>query len=284
MDQTYTVFRKVFDPYDPRLGRHVNHDSRSLSYQIEAKDVSTLKSIKHEHHIPTLDQGQVGSCTGNATVGCLGTTLFWDTAQVKGVLSETDAAADEQYALKAYSLATQLDPYKGTYPPNDTGSDGLSVAKAAQKLGLISGYQHATSLEAVLTALSKQAVIVGTSWRNDMFTPDQDGRLRITGKVVGAHEYVLDELDVERQLVWMKNSWSDGWGLKGRAYLLWTDLQTLLADYGDCTVFVPITQPAPTPTPPAPKPDLKDEVGKLVKTFEDAAKGFFTALDSYFSS
>lgn len=252
MTESFTVYRKVYDPSDPRLGRHVRHDSRSLSYAIEAEDISALKSVTHVRHIPTLDQGNLGSCTGNAAAGCLGTGQFWSTAQAAKVLSASDATEDEKYAVKVYSAATGLDPYPGTYPPTDTGSDGLSVAKVLQAWKLISGYQHALSLEAFLTALSKQPVICGTEWRSDMFNPAPDGKISITGSVEGGHEYVFDELDVENKRVWMHNSWGDGWGVHGRAYFTWDDFGKLLAADGDCTVFTPIEQPAPQPTPPAP--------------------------------
>lgn len=265
----FTVVVKRFEGQDPRLGRHVLHDSRSLRYLVEAESFSVLRSIRHQSRIPVLDQGaylapgatkriSLGSCTGNAGVNVLGTDPFWATDPVKAALASTNVDMDEAFAVYVYSLATQLDPYAGTYPPTDTGSNGLSVAKALQKLGKISGYQHATSLEAALTALNKQACMVGTVWRGDMFTPGPDGRLKITGQVEGGHEYKLDELDVENKRVWILNQWGEAWGIGGRAWFSWDDLGTLLADQGDCTVLTPITQPAPTPSPapapPAPTP------------------------------
>lgn len=54
-----------------RLGRHVKHDPRSLAYQVVAD--GTAVTVRWDRLIPVLDQGQVGSCTGNAAVGHLGT-------------------------------------------------------------------------------------------------------------------------------------------------------------------------------------------------------------------
>lgn len=243
----YTISRKIYQPIDRRLGRNVRHDSRSLMFQVKAQDVSTLKSVRHERHIPTLDQGQLGSCTGNAATGALGSQPFWP--EGLAVLNPTDAEVDETYAVNVYSDATKVDPYQGTYPLTDTGSDGLSVAQVLKTRGLISGYVHATSLEAALTALSQTPVIAGVEWRNDMFNPDADGRIHITGDVAGGHEIVLDELDVENKRVWIHNSWGDGWGVEGRAYFTWDDFSTLLSRAGDVTQFVPVSQPAPTPEP-----------------------------------
>lgn len=253
----YNVQIKTFEPRDPRLGRHVRHDSRSLAYRYpETEDLTTLQSIQHSSAIPVLDQGQVGSCTGNAAIKAISYLPLWQGGFLQWL--SNDPIKDEEFAVSIYSSATKLDSYAGTYPPDDTGSDGLSVAKVLKAQGFISGYQHATSLNSCLNALSKQPVIVGTSWHEDMFTPDSDGQLFITGSVEGGHEYCLDALDVEQKRVWMQNSWGETWGLNGRAWLTWEDLGTLLADQGDCTIFTPLTEPAPVPTPPEPT-DVKGQ-------------------------
>jgi hypothetical protein len=251
-----TDYVKIFDnPSDPRLGRNVRHDPRSWAYAVTAADISTLSSVRHHTQIPTLDQGHLGSCTGNAATKCLSYEPFWSEPAVPKVLG-SDATADERYAVGVYSDATKVDPYPGAYPPTDTGSDGLSVATVLKSRGLISGYQHAFSLEALLTALAQQPVIVGTEWRQDMFHPAADGRQSITGSVAGGHEYCLDELDVEEERIWMQNSWSDSWGVQGRAFFTWDDMRTLLQASGDCTVFAPVGSPPPPPPPPDPQTEF----------------------------
>jgi hypothetical protein len=148
-----------------------------------------------------------------------------------------------------YGRATALDDYQGTYPPTDTGSDGLTIAKVLKERNIIDSYQHATSLAATLTALQSQAVITGTEWREDMFNPDDDGRLRITGDVAGGHEYLLRGVDVENKRVWMRNSWGKTWGVAGEAYFTWDDFEELLHADGDVTVMH--AAPVPTPEPDA---------------------------------
>lgn len=268
---TYSLTIDHFTPSDARLGRHVLHDSRSLNYPAPEGGPRAWRSVRHQRFIPILNQGNLGSCTGNAAVGCLGTAQFWDDA-TKQVLSPTDAARDENEAVKLYSAATGLDPFEGAYPPNDTGSNGLSVAKACKNAGLISGYTHAFSLDALLTALSKQPVIVGTRWTHDMFTPDADGRLHPSGEVAGGHEYALDELDVDRQHIGMTNSWGSSWGQDGRAWFSFDDFDSLLHRHGDCTVFTPVAEPSPTPTP-------SDEVTTLIKDAAADARKVSEALD-----
>lgn len=252
MSDDYTITVHRFDPEDPRLGRHVVHDSRSLQYRFRTrKDPRKLASVRHQVHIPILDQGALGSCTGHAGTAALASEAFWSAGQ-GAIIGDPHA-----YAVDLYSAATQIDPWPGAYVPEDTGSDGLSIAKVLHARGLISGFQHATSLEAALAALAERVVMIGSSWLTGMYNPAPDGCLNVSGETVGGHEYVLDELDVPQQRVWMRNSWGEGWGLAGRAWMSWDDLGKLLADWGDCTVLVPRTEPAPQPGPaPTPKPEL----------------------------
>jgi hypothetical protein len=264
-----------------RLGRHIRHDPRSLAYQVPAKSTATLTSVRHTRQIPVLDQGSLGSCTGNATEGALGTTPFLE-AIPKTVLGRPtgNARVDEDQAIALYSAATALDSYDGGYPPNDTGSDGLSVAKAAKAAGLISGYQHATSLDAALAALQAKPVITGVNWYDSFDEPAASGLITIAkqASVRGGHEFVLDELDVEQRRVWFTNSWGGAWGLSGRACIGWDDFARLLSEDGDVTAFVPLSQPAPTPTPDPSSGDLVGCLGQiaaLVKKAQSLVKGDF---------
>src|SRR5262245_50700699 len=76
---TRTIIRERIPSTDPRLRRHVHHDSESRRYAFDTAGL-TLVSTKHQRRIPVLDQGQLGSCTGNAGVGCLGTDPYYGTA------------------------------------------------------------------------------------------------------------------------------------------------------------------------------------------------------------
>ncbi|HTY72486.1 MAG TPA: hypothetical protein VMI11_08685 [Actinomycetes bacterium] len=244
------------DTYDVRgLGRLVEHDERSRRYAFDITGI-TLASVHHARHVPVLDQGTLGSCTGNAMTGLLGTSPFFETLP-SGTLSVSDGTLDEKVAVELYSDATKLDSYPGTYPPTDTGSSGIGVAKAAAKQGWISGYQHTFDLDSALAALAVRPVIIGINWYEGFDSPSAEGELTISGKVRGGHEIVLDQLDVEQKRVWLTNSWGTSFGVHGRAFLSWDTFSRLLTEKGDCTVPVPVTAPAPTPTP-APQPDQAD--------------------------
>ena len=222
------------------LGRHVRHDSRSLQYLVAAD--GTVASATWKRDIPVLDQGQVGSCTGNATVGVLGTDPFYATLP-KGTKT------DESEALVIYSGAEKIDGGVG-YPPEDHGSSGLSVAKEALSLGLIAGYQHITSVSAAQTAIQSGPFIVGTDWYTGMDSPTAAGLVTATGTVRGGHEYECHEYDAEHDLWWFYNSWGTSYGVEGRFCYSSQTFASLLANQGDATVFTPLGVPAPTPTPP----------------------------------
>jgi hypothetical protein len=235
------IYRRDLPRTDRRLGRHVHHDERSRQYAFDTSDI-VITSVVHARAIGILDQGQVGSCTGNAGIGALATDPVFDP-----IKAETFYPMTESGALKLYSNAEDVDG-DGPYPPNDNGSCGLSIAKCLQRANLISGYQHTFSREDALKALMTGPVLFGTNWYDRMFNPDPDGRVRIGGSLAGGHEIVAREIDAEKDRVWFDNSWGEGWGLKGRFYLTFDDFGTLLGQDGDIIVPVPVSAPAPVPS------------------------------------
>ena len=252
------LYRRViveFPLEGKRLGRHVNHDPRSRAYQVKPK-ASLAQSVVWPRRTPVLDQGNLGSCTGNAACGVLGTDPFWTTLAAD---LQVGLKLDEDEAVALYSAATKLDAYAGTYEPDDTGSDGLSVAKAAKNAGLISGYQHAMSLDAVVTALQAGPVITGVSWYDSFDSPDASGHVSISADatVRGGHEFELVGVDVADKTFRAVNSWGDGYGDAGYFTFEYGDYDRLLSEDGDATSFVPITSPAPVPTP-TPDPSAAD--------------------------
>lgn len=231
-----------YAPNGGALGRNIDHDPRSRAFAHKASG-RALVSVKHTRRIPILNQGDLGSCTGNAATGALGTDPVF-----RG-LQPADGPLVEAFAVGIYSDATKVDEYAGTYPPTDTGSSGLAVGKVCKARGYISGYRHAFSVDDALDALQDGPVLTGVSWHTGMDSPTETGLVSIAGAVRGGHEFVADSYDADLKLVGFSNSWGDQWGAAGRFYMHADDWGTLLDDHGDVTVFVPNGQPAPTADP-----------------------------------
>jgi hypothetical protein len=230
-----------------RLGRNIHHDPESRRYRVARQAEPTTAT--HRRMIPILDQGNLGSCTGNATVGCLGSEPFYDTLS-----PDQQNHLNEDKAVEIYSLATQLDAFGGSYPPDDTGSDGLDVAKAAQQLGFIVGYQHILDLGDAYAKIIDCPFIFGGLWMDNMDRPDGDGVVHCTGAVRGGHEWLVRCYDAAAGMWLCDNSWGDGFGLNGSFKLSDTDFKIQLDNQADATAFTGLNKPAPTPVDPA-QPD-----------------------------
>lgn len=222
----------VYEKYDEdrhdgmRLGRNQWLDGRSLSYMVEnnAQEMSgPLGDQQWERVLPILDQGQLGSCTGNAGAGALGTQPFYDAVGASVLPADADAA--QQFAVQLYSEATVADGYPGVYPPDDTGSSGLAVCKVLKSRGTIAGYRWARSPYGLLRLLQKGPVLQGMPWYSAFFQPDADGFIDADptwpgSGVSGGHEVEavgveLDSADAFNSALVYANSWGTGWGDAG---------------------------------------------------------------------
>lgn len=211
-----------------RLGRHQWLDARSLSYMIE----NDVRAMSHrvenrlwERVLTILDQGDVGSCTGNAATGALGTRPFYDTVGKEVLGNPKDGKTAEQFAVQLYSDATKVDGFPGTYPEEDTGSSGLAVCKVLKARGTITAYRWARSPYGLLRLLQDGPVLQGMPWYNAFFEPDSQGyidsnRHWSSSGIAGGHEVEaigveLDERDAYNSTVIYANSWGSSWGQRG---------------------------------------------------------------------
>ena len=217
------VLRHHFEVSDVRLGRHIAHDPRSRDFPAEVAPVS---SIHWHRHVPIFDQGQLGSCTGNAAAGCMSTGPFAHR------LTEADA-------VSIYSQATHIDGIRGIYPPTDTGSNGLAVMKACQRRGWITSYKHAFGIDHVLGALMLGPAVTGIAWLSGCDDPDDEGIVRYRGTVRGGHEIELVGYDHVRGLLRFANSWGPSWGKNGFFYMSAEDYSAALKNFGDVTFPAP---------------------------------------------
>src|SRR4051812_26896125 len=105
------LYRRYDEDVHPgmRLGRNLWLDARSLAYMIENNAGAMTKPLSDQHwtrELAILDQGDLGSCTGNAGTGALGTQPFYD-AIGRSVLTDAhDTETAEKFAIQLYSDAT----------------------------------------------------------------------------------------------------------------------------------------------------------------------------------
>jgi hypothetical protein len=215
----------IYEPTDSRLGRHVEHDDRSKAYMAAT---AAPKTTMWTHHGRKLDQGNLGSCTGNALANWLMTNPAWHKGRT----------LHEKEAIALYKRATALDGVPGEYPPEDTGSTGLAVCKAGVEAGYLGGYGHAFGLSHALGALSVSPVIAGVPWYESMFEPNSHGYVEISpnSSVAGGHEICLIGVSVEHRIIKAINSWGKDWGDEGYFTFSWDTFDRLLSEDGDVTV------------------------------------------------
>jgi hypothetical protein len=188
-----------------------------------AVDKSTwkTKTIRVYDPWPTPNQ-PIGCCTGvakSSQFNAIGN-------RVKGEILNMDDA------IKIYSTATTLDPWSGSYPPDDTGSSGLASAKAAIQHGLGAEYRwlFGGADEVVQAIMANEVISVGTWWYWDMFEEDSKGIVHPGGGLAGGHQWIVRGYNKPRDLIkgrcWWGHELRDFWISR-------TDLDALLKDDGD---------------------------------------------------
>jgi hypothetical protein len=210
-----------------RLGRHVNFDPRSGDYPVTALLQSPKVEERYWGRPGAFDQGDTGSCTGQAVAGL---------AMAAPIATPDIDVGD---AIAIYECATKLDTYQGVYPPVDGGSSVLAAMKAAVQLKKIPGYRWCFSPTEVLQALSQVgAVAIGINWYDSFDEPDANGLLHLTtgATIRGGHAVNLTGVDPKDKLVVGWNSWGETWGAHGQFLMQWDTLERLLGEDGEAAV------------------------------------------------
>jgi hypothetical protein len=212
-----------------RLGRHLDRGPVFDAHVVEAKGTEVL-SKKWTRHVGPFDQGQVGSCVGNAAEGCLATDPFYIAGKTY----------DEPGAVQIYEWSSAISSPGNSYPPNDCGSSGPASGQALENAHLISSYTHAVDLDGLLEGLQTAPASIGVPWMTTFDAPLGTGELQLTGAstVRGGHELEAEEVDVENQRVWITNSWGLSWSLQGRAWFSYATLTSLFQQGADATFFI----------------------------------------------
>jgi hypothetical protein len=213
--------------HDRRLGRQKVHDSRSRAFPARMTiDRSTWrdKAVRVYDPLPNPNQCH-GECTG------VGKMIQFNSVGNR----KTGVVLGMQDAHRNYSRNTELDPWEGSWPPDDTGSSGLASCKSAVEHGLGGAYEwYFGGADEVIQGVHFGRVIsVGTWWYWDMFNGYTTYAglpvIRPTGGEAGGHQYVIRGYDKGQDLA-LGRCWWDGFR---DFWIARTGLDALLRDGGD---------------------------------------------------
>jgi hypothetical protein len=221
-----SIYKRILPPSDPRLKRHVVHDSRSLDFPAQVTvDKSTWRTKTLRTYDPRPNPNQVdGNCT--AVAKC----VQFNTAPNRKV----GVTLDMPFAENLYVYETQIDPFPGQMPADDTGSNGLASAKAAQhyKIGGTYRWLFGGADQVVQAIMDNEAVSCGTAWYEEMFNLDPNGVIHPGGAVAGGHQWCARGYDKAKDQV-IGRCW---WGEFRDFRIARADLDALLSDDGDAHI------------------------------------------------
>lgn len=205
--------------------RLVKFDPRNRNYPVRALIAKTAKPRSYTWACPVqLDQGSEGACTGFGTAH----EAAARPVKVPGITNEV--------ARKVYRRARQLDEWPGE---DYEGSSVLGAVKAATELGWYKEYRWAFGEEELALAVGyKGPAIIGVNWYEGMSTPDKDGVIHVTGKLLGGHCICVIGYNHKLRRYLLQNSWGKKWGLNGRCYISAADMALLLSMRGEACIPV----------------------------------------------
>ena len=137
-----------------------------------------------------------------------------------------------------YELAQERDAWQGE---NYDGTSVRAGAKVLQKLGFLENYiwaRTAQDMKDWVTANSP--LVLGTRWHRGMSSPNAEGYVSVAGGAIGGHAYLCTGYSHKRNAFRCMNSWGKEWGQKGKFWINFEDMETLLKDYGECCAAVEV--------------------------------------------
>jgi hypothetical protein len=121
------------------------------------------------------------------------------------------------------------------------GASVLAGAKVAKATGMVSQYRWAFGIDDVVdTLIQRGPVVLGLNWYESMYETDRQGRVTVSGALVGGHCITAFGFHPKHPIFgpcvrWM-NSWGPSYGLGGVGYITVPDLTRLLKENGEACI------------------------------------------------
>jgi len=230
-----------------QLGRIIHHDPKSREHAFTAAAGRPKSHVRHALNAPHVDQFFLSGCVGFSGTNMLNTTAGIRSRRKFNAVVPIGKAGSSylgnEDGIRNYHEATLRDPYPGQYPPDDEGSSAIGLMKWWKAAGIISSYAWTFTFDAFLAALSRQPVLCGTNWYDDMMSTGSDGVIDSTasGKKSG-HEYLATELIPSKKLLGFEQSWGEHphrFGDGGGRFYMSYDLAEELIIHQEGDVAVP---------------------------------------------
>lgn len=253
---------------DPRLGRLPQYDLRNRRFLYRDAAADDVPVFTKVWDLPqeNLDQGNEGTCVGHGFT------------QEGAALPVPVSGCDHTFALGWFDAAALRDPWPGE--DRNNGTSVLAGAQVGKEWGFFGEYRWCDHVYEVMHAIATEGpVVLGIDWLENMFEPDSRGLLNVTGPVAGGHCLLARGIILAADngfgfdVIQLSNSWGEGWGVGGDAFIRTEDLAHLMDQGGEACVPMnradpndaPIDPDDPDPVKPAPDPvPERDWFDKLI--------------------
>lgn len=216
------------------LGRRYAPDPRDRNYRLRAVApiVAQPPTRTYRYWYSRFNIDQTGpTCVANTWAHKLGDSpRTWTLPALDRLVTAnyvSPTSGERGFRGFLYDEAQAIDEWGDT--PPEGGTSVRAGAKVVQRLGLISNYWWAYSVDEVVRAvLEISPVAMGSLWYEGMFVAAGQ-ELKTTGPVVGGHAYLLDGVNTTKRRVRVQ-TWGDHF------WLSFDSLDSLLMDWGEAAV------------------------------------------------
>lgn len=158
-----------------------------------------------------LNQGQQGTCVGHG-IGA------WHNSKPLGY----HAQVDHPWCVNLYLDALKIDPWPGNDGDLTSGTTVRAGLRIAIERGLAAEFVRIASVDEFDAWMQHGfgGIVVGSAWLSSMWDPSPEGSTSVdlSSKDEGGHCYFFFQKD-KRFNRWYQNSWGEGWGNEGVAYM-----------------------------------------------------------------